>query len=201
MRKFVLCLFIFFNYGCEVAIPPQELSEDSIPVIYTTKSIYQVKETGWTVLIPGGWEIIPQENIDFILKNRNRLYQYSLDMNMNDQPDNLIYIRKKNGSSFYAWMKPYNQTLLGNYDDYIVKFHSALKDLHLTNNIHAEYQLGAMRLGDIMFDRFSVKINSPVVNDKPIQQTYFLALVNGIEFVMTITLTEEAEEETLLNII
>jgi hypothetical protein len=58
-----------------------------------------------------------------------------------------------------------------------------------------------MRLGDIMFDRFSVNIHSPVVNDKPIQQTYFLALVNGIEFGMTITWTEEAEEETLLNII
>lgn len=201
MRQIIYYSLILFNLGCGMAGPPAELSEGSIPVIYTKKSIYQVKEIGWTIQIPAGWETIPQESIDFIIQNRNRLYQYSLDINMNDQPDNLIYIRKKNGSSFYAKMKPYNKQLLGNYDDYIINFHKAVKDLHLVNHIKAEYQLGAMRIGDIMFDRFNIKINSPVLNDRPIQQSYFIALVNGIEFGMTITWTDEAEEEILLNII
>ena len=54
---------------------------------------------GWTVHVPAGWEIIPQDNINFVLNNRNRLYKYALDINTNSEQDDLLFIRKKTGFS------------------------------------------------------------------------------------------------------
>ena len=201
MQKTFLFIFISFLYSCGSTETPKLLPEDSIPVIYTQKNIYQVKEIGWTVHVPAGWEIIPQDNINFVLNNRNRLYKYALDINTNSEQDDLLFIRKKTGFSFYAKMKPYNLSVHGNYDNYIIEFHNSIKSHHQVNNIRADYELGAMRIGGIMFDRFTVKIFTPGIDSIDVRQTYFMALINGIDFGMTITCKDEVEEEALLNII
>jgi len=201
MNKLSLFILIPIILSCHGQVKPEAFPEDFIPVNFTKKSVYQVKEIGWTIEVPPRWEIIPQENISLILNNRNRIYQGVLDINrLEFEPDHLLFIKKRQNYSLYAKMNPYNESLLGDYDDYIIGFHKFIKEYHQTNNISADYETGGVRIGGIMFDRFKIKIYAPGIAGVDISQTYFMALVNRIEFGIIITSANKDEEKILTDI-
>ncbi len=179
----------------------EESSENDWPITFTKKSIYLVKEIGWSFQMPAGWEIISKQELEVLKKSRNELYKNTPGQNMNSKQADLVCIRKHKKMNLYSCLAPYNETVIGSYDDNIIQFHETIKTIYKENNFNTTYEIGAVRIGGIMFDRFKVIQTDFGKKGNTFHQAYLKALINGFDFTISISYTDEVEEETLINIV
>ena len=96
---------------------------------------------------------------------------------------------------------PYDINVDGDYDKTLTVMHDFLKYKYASDNIAAEYEIGATRIGGEMLDWFNVKAFSSGKKKQIETVRIYSCLINNYFFSMTIYYDNEQDEETLMNVV
>jgi len=197
-----LVVLLFFFSECKHKQTHEQKKKELDAGQLSEKNIYTVKEVGWTVQIPDGWQIITKKEQSAM----NEKGEKAIEETTGQQIDvsklvDLINFKKDIFNSFLSTMEPFDEKKDGSYDQHNITIHELLKNTYASQNIYAEYELGATRIDGQMFDRFITKVYSPDKKHIILNQAMFSCLINGYDFSMTINYNNDTDKETLMNVI
>ena len=168
-----------------------------------TKRTYTAEKIGWTINLPGEkWKMLSNEEFERLKIKSKKNGENSSDRAV-DYPiiEQLISFNKNKLNKFFSTIMPYDITVDGDYDKSLTTMHEFLKYRYASDNVPAEHEMGATRIGGMMLDWFNTDVFSPGKEKRIKSERMYSCLINNYFFSMTICYDNEKDRETLQNVV
>ena len=158
---------------------------------------------GWGIKLPDkDWEIIVPKKQKGINPKTKQDLQKTIGVDINDKDlQELIAFRKDSANSFTAFIEPYKFSTDSEYEQTLKYQHEFFKYGYNVNNIPANYEMGATRIGGKMIDWFIIKSQLPDTKGTPLTFHLYNCLVNDHFFSMVVFSNNEKDIEELGKIV
>ena len=173
------CLFTLL-LGVAICSCAQTTHQDAESVKGKT---YTSDEVGWTIQIPEGWDIVPNEMID--KGDKGEVKQ-------------LITFRN-NGGLFGATLMPFKEGHPDSYTDYLNQIHANMYQRFISRGVVVDTMVRKISLHGHEYDVFSSTIHAPD-GAYIIDQLMYSCLVDGYEFSVNLNFNNDSDKATMLRV-
>lgn len=143
--------------------------------------MYTSDEIGWTIQIPEGWDIVPNEMVDG---------------GNNEDVKQLITFRN-NAALFGATLMPFQEEHPNGYADYLNYIHASMYQKFTSRGVVVDTFASKKIIHGHEYDVFSSTIHAPN-GDYIIDQVMYSCLINGYEFSVNLNFNNDTDKATLL---
>jgi hypothetical protein len=167
------------------------------------QNIYSVKEIGWTVQLPEGWEVMTRKELQAITDKGKKEMEKTFDTKIdNSGVQQLLSLRKDRFNSFLSNMQKFDSSEDGTYEERLLTMNEIIRTTYRSKNMKLEDKVGATRIGGVMFDVLDIKIFTPDDGKKVLlYQSIYSAFINGYDFTMNINYNNNETKELLLRMV
>ncbi len=167
--------------------------------VTTSKASYTIPEIAWTMQIPEGWKIIPEE----------RLLEYdkkglaAMEKTVGEKIDysglkHLINFSKNQFNIFQSTIEPFKVEYDGEWEENEKALREVILSTYKAQGIQAEVtEISNENIDGINFHKFEITIYSPK-GEFILTQIMFSYLINGFDFGATIISNNEEDKRVML---
>jgi hypothetical protein len=193
---------LFLTTSCKSKQSLKEKQQELETGKLDEKNLYSSAEIGWTVQLPGNWDIITKNENDKLNEKGKKAIEKSIGTTVNDSAlVELVNLKKDMFNSFLSTLEPYHEESEGSYAEHNKAVNEILKKTYEANKIFSVHDEATAMIDGLQFDTFVSKIYSPDKTKIILFQKMFSRLINGYDFSMTINYNNENDSLILMTMI
>ncbi len=163
---------------------------------------YTCPEIGWQTMLPKDWNLLTKEQTnDMNAKGKDLLEKStgkSIDMSNLEE---LVNMRKNNFNTFLSTIEKYDSSLFPSVSAYNKYVDDLIENAYTNKKIKFDDKEDSATIDGIVFHTLELHLYAPDTKDLILTQKMYSAILNGYSFSMTANYNNEADKQTLMNVI
>jgi len=186
--------FAILLVSCENVNPNEEIDEGQVE-----GKVYTSQDIGWTMQIPGGWEVMTMESMDNMTEKGNEVIEEVFGDIDYSGLKHLISFQKDQFNIFQSTSEPFELEYEGEWEDNNILLREVLYTTYTNQGIQVDTSSSLMTVDGLVFHGFHVTVYAPS-GEAILFQDMYGRYINGFDFGVNLNYNNEADKATLMSV-
>ncbi len=163
---------------------------------------YTCSEIGWQTMLPKDWNMLTKEQLNDMNAKGKDLLEKSTGQQVDmSAVKELVNMRKDKFNSFLSTIEHYDSTLFRSVSEYNSYIDKMITNAYTSKNIKFDDKEDSEQIDGVMFQTLELHLYAPGSDNIILTQKMFSAILHGYGFSMTINYNNDADKQTLMNVV